>query len=113
LQWSDNGHADQRWTFVKQICGAHTIVNANSGKLINIPRPATTASTQLIQYHDGGGTNSRQTLVDAVPGMVGLKRWRPASRSRWPDSAPNCLWYQRIAVDALAHGPDPVRQSDE
>jgi hypothetical protein len=49
------------------------VSNVNSGKLLNIPGPTTTGGTQLIQFSDDGGSNSRWQLVDAGPNQVQLK----------------------------------------
>jgi len=73
LEWTDNGAADQLWTFTAQSGGAYTITDVNSGKLLNIPGPTTAEGTQLIQYHDDGNSNSRWTLVDAGPNLVQFK----------------------------------------
>ena len=67
VQYTDNGQADQQWSFQDAGGGYCKIVNRNSGKLINIPGPTTTSNTQLIQYLDDGNSNS-QWALNAVGG---------------------------------------------
>jgi hypothetical protein len=63
LQWSDNGTADHRWTFLANGDGTYKVRNANSGKLLAVLNGSTSAGAQVVQDSDNGSADNRWRLV--------------------------------------------------
>ncbi len=61
VQQTDTGAANQRWRVV-QSSGYSQVVNAATGKALDVPGFSTTAGTQLVQWTANSGTNQQWTL---------------------------------------------------
>ncbi|WP_164716771.1 RICIN domain-containing protein [Paenibacillus whitsoniae] len=71
-QYTDAGTPNQQWAFVEVPQGVsalmnnavYTIVNKNSGKLIDVQGASTANSANIWQYHDIAGTGQQWKAVD-------------------------------------------------
>jgi hypothetical protein len=102
-----NGGLNQQWR--PGAAGAYwTLLNVNSGLLLEVPGQSTTQGTQLDQWSSNGGTNQQwsltptgngaYTLVNRNSGMLadvsGASTQKNASVIQWPSNGgANQQWY--------------------
>ena len=70
-QYTDNGGANQQWSFVSTN-GGYKLVNVHSGLVLDDPAGSKTNGTQLDQWNDTNGSNQWWNVVSAGNGYYFL-----------------------------------------
>jgi len=62
VQSTADGRTSQQWRLRPLTGGAFTVVNRNSGKVLDVSGGSTADGVALIQYSDRGSTNQQWTF---------------------------------------------------